>query len=109
MNYEDFINNKKNLIGNFGFNPIYFPDMAFDFQKFIIEKAVKKGRMAIFADTGLGKTLMQISIANNIIKHTNKKVLILTPLAVAFQFIDEAKKIDIDDIEYSKDGRHTKK
>lgn len=109
MEYLDFINQKKHLIGNFGFEPNYLPDMAFDFQKFIIEKAVRKGRMAVFADTGLGKTLIQLSIANNIVRHTNKPVLILTPLAVAFQFILEAEKMGIDDIEYSKDGKHTKK
>jgi ERCC4-related helicase len=83
--------------------------MAFDFQCAIIEKAVKKGRMAVFADTGLGKTLIQLSIAQNVVNHTNKPVLILTPLAVAFQFILEAEKMGIDDIEYSKDGKHTKK
>lgn len=109
MNYKDFLENKKHLLGSFGFEPNYFPDIAFDFQRYIIEKAVKKGRIAIFADTGLGKTLIQLSIANNIIRHTNKKVLILTPLAVAFQFILEAEKLGIDDIEYSKDGKHTKK
>jgi Rad3-related DNA helicase len=87
MNYEEFIQSKRHLIGEFGFTPNYIPDKAFDFQAYIIEKAVKKGRMAIFADTGLGKTLMQISIAKNIVNHTNKSVLILTPLAVAFQFI----------------------
>ena len=103
------IKNKKHLLGSFGFEPNYIPDMAFDFQKEIITRAVKKGRMAIFADTGLGKTLIQLSIAKNIINHTNKKVLILTPLAVAFQFILEAEKMGIDDIEYSKDGKHTKK
>ena len=107
--YEKFIENKKHLLGNFGFDPNYIPDMAFDFQKFIIEKAIRKGRTAVFADTGLGKTLIQLSIAKNIINHTNKKVLILTPLAVAFQFILEAEKLGIDDIEYSKDGKHTKK
>jgi len=109
MNYEEFIKNKKHLLGSFGFEPNYIPDMAFDFQREIITRAVKKGRMAIFADTGLGKTLIQLSIAKNIINHTNKKVLILTPLAVAFQFILEAEKMGIDDIEYSKDGKHTKK
>jgi hypothetical protein len=107
--YLKFIENKKHLIGNFGFEPNYTPDIAFDFQKFIIEKAVRKGRMAVFADTGLGKTLIQLSIAKNIIQHTNKRVLILTPLAVAFQFILEAEKLGIDDIEYSKDGTFTKK
>ena len=108
MNYQEFLENKKHTIGNFGFDANYIPDIAFDFQKAIIEKAVKKGRMAIFADTGLGKTLMQVSIAQNIVNHTGGKVLILTPLAVAFQFILEAEKLGIDDIEYSKDGKHSK-
>ena len=109
MNYKEFIKNKKHLLGSFGFEPNYIPDMAFDFQREIITKACLKGRMAIFADTGLGKTLIQLSLAKNVINHTNKKVLILTPLAVAFQFILEAEKMGIDDIEYSKDGKHTKK
>jgi len=107
--YLKFLEGKKHLLGSFGFDPNYIPDIAFDFQRFIIEKSVRKGRIAIFADTGLGKTLIQLSIAKNIIQHTNKPVLILTPLAVAFQFILEAEKLGIDDIEYSKDGKFTKK
>ena len=109
MNYQQFLESKKHLIGEFGFKPNFTPAMAFDFQKHIIEKAVRKGRMAVFADTGLGKTLIQLSIAQNVVNETNGKVLILTPLAVAFQFLLEAEKIGIDDIEYSKDGKHTKK
>jgi superfamily II DNA or RNA helicase len=109
MEYKDFLESKRHTLGSFGFEPNYFPEMAFDFQREIISRAVKKGRIAVFADTGLGKTLIQLSIAKNIIQHTNKKVLILTPLAVAFQFILEAEKLGIDDIEYSKDGNHTKK
>lgn len=109
MNYNEFLENKKHSIGYFGFKANYIPSNAFDFQKHIIEKSIEKGRIGIFADTGLGKTLIQLSIAKNIINHTNKKVLILTPLAVAFQFILEAEKLAIDDIEYSKDGKHTKK
>ena len=109
MEYIQFLEKKKHLLGDFGFDPKWIPDIAFDFQRHIIEKAVRKGRIAIFADTGLGKTLIQLSIAKNIIEHTNKRVLILTPLAVAFQFIIEAEKMGIDDIEYSKDGKFTKK
>jgi ERCC4-related helicase len=109
MNYNDFLETKKHSIGNFGFEAKYIPNIAFDFQKFVIEKAILKGRCAIFLDTGLGKTLVQLSLAKNIVIKTNKKVLILTPLAVAFQFILEAEKLGIDDIEYSKDGKHTKK
>lgn len=107
--YLSFLESKRHSIGNFGFNAKYFPEIAFDFQKMIIDKSIKKGRIAVFADTGLGKTLIQLAIANNIIQQTNKRVLILTPLAVAFQFILEAEKIGIDDIEYSKDGKFTKK
>jgi superfamily II DNA or RNA helicase len=106
MNYKEFIKSKKHLLGSFGFEPNYIPDMAFDFQREIITKACLKGRMAVFADTGLGKTLIQLSLAQNIVNHTKGKVLILTPLAVAFQFILEAEKMGITDIEYSKDGTH---
>jgi len=66
--------------------------------------------MAIFADTGLGKTLIQLSIAQNIVNHTNGRVLILTPLAVGFQFVNEAIERGItDDIEQTKNGKYTKK
>ena len=109
MNYADFLAGKKHLLGDFGFSAKYFPDISFDFQKYIIDKSIKKGRIANFIDTGLGKTLIQLSEAYNVVLHTNKKVLIVTPLAVAFQFLQEAEKIGIDDIEYSKDGKHTKK
>ena len=108
MDYLEFIETKKHSIGDFGFKPNYFPDMAFDFQRYIIEKAVNKGRIGVFADTGLGKTLIQLSIAYNVVRRTNKKVLILTPLAVSFQFMKEAAFIGINDIEVSKNGKHTK-
>lgn len=109
MKYSEFIRTKRHMVGEFGFDPTWIPESAFDFQKHIIEKAVRKGRIGIFADTGLGKTLIQIAIAENIIRHTNKRVLILTPLAVAFQFIDEANRIGVSDITHSKDGTLTKK
>jgi hypothetical protein len=105
MKYEDFIAAKRHSLGDHGFAPNWMPDSAFDFQKAIIEKAVKKGRIGIFADTGLGKTLIQLAIAENVVRHTNKNVLILTPLAVAFQFIAEAEKIGASDVTHSKDGK----
>lgn len=106
--YEEFIRNKQQLSGNFGFDPVFIPDRMFDFQKHITEWALKKGRAGVFADTGLGKTLIQLVIAQNVVQKTNGNVLILTPLAVAFQFLDEAKTIDID-IEHSKDGKFKSK
>lgn len=107
MNYEEFIESKRHSSWDFWFDPVYIPSEIFDFQKAIIEKAVRKWRMGIFADTWLGKTRISLSIAQNIVQHTWWKVLILTPLAVAFQFIDEAKEIWIESIEYSKDWKFT--
>jgi hypothetical protein len=109
MNYEEFLRGKKHSSGEYGFNPVWMPDDAFDFQEAIITRCIKKGRYGAFADTGLGKTLVQLSIAYNVVLKTNKRVLILTPLAVAFQFLNEAERIFIDDIEQSKDGKFTKK
>jgi hypothetical protein len=107
--YYQFLEKKRHSIGEFGFEPIYSPEYLFDFQKFVVNHMIKKGRCAGFLDTGLGKTAIQIVIADNIVLKTNKKVLILTPLAVAHQFMIEANKIGIDDIEISKDGKFHKK
>lgn len=104
MNYSDFIEAKRHRSSDFGFEPVFMPETAFDFQKSIIAKAVKKGRIGMFADTGLGKTLMQLAIAQNIVTKTNGRVLILTPLAVAFQFVDEAQRIGVPDVVHSKTG-----
>ncbi len=110
MDYNEFLKSKQHLLGNFGFEANFIPDCAFDFQAHVIKKAVKKGRIALFLDTGLGKTLVQLSIAQNIVNHTNKKVLILTPLAVGFQFLKDAEKLNItDDICQTKKGEHNKK
>ena len=109
MDYASFIAAKRHTSGSFGFDPVWMPESAFDFQKAIIEKALKKGRIGVFADTGLGKTLIQIAIAENVIRKTNGRVLILTPLAVAFQFIGEAERIGVSDIEHIKDSRMSKK
>ena len=109
MKYETFLRNKTHTTGSFGFEATWVQECAFDFQRHIIAKAVRKGRIGLFEDTGLGKTLQQLAIAENIIRHTNKRVLILTPLAVAFQFIDEAARIGVDDIAHSKAGEISKK
>src|SRR6188768_2356867 len=103
MNYEQFLEKKKHSTIDYGIDPFFIPDSLFDFQKYVAEKVIKKGRCAGFLDTGLGKTLIELVTATNYIRHTNKPVLIITPLAVAFQFIKEAKKFDIEDVEYSKD------
>ena len=109
MDYKDFLENKRHSIGNYGINTFRLPDSMFDYQRYVTEYAIKKGRCAVFLDTGLGKTLIELTIAQNYARHTNKPVLLITPLAVAFQFIKEAEKFGIDDIEYSKNGKYTSK
>jgi len=107
MDYSTFIETKKHTGMNYGIEPIEIPDKMFDYQKHVTEYAIKKGRCAVFLDTGLGKTLIELSVADNYRKHTNKPVLIITPLAVAFQFVNEAGKFGIDSVKYSKDGSIT--
>lgn len=109
MNYETFLERKSQLAGNYGIKPSYMPDSLFDYQKYVADYSIVKGRCADFLDTGLGKTIIELVIAKNYIQATNKPVLIITPLAVAFQFIKEAEKFGIDDIEYSKDGHYKTK
>jgi SNF2 family DNA or RNA helicase len=109
MTYQEFLESKKHNSIDYGIKPNFIPHGMFDYQKYVTEYAIKKGRCAVFLDTGLGKTIIELTIAKNYIQHTNKPVLIITPLAVAFQFIKEAKKFDIDDIEYSKDGKYKSK
>lgn len=107
--YNEFLESKRHTSSDHGIKPNFIPDCMFDFQKHVAEYSIRKGRCANFIDTGLGKTLKEMVHAVNYLRHTNKPVLIITPLAVAFQFIKEADKFGIDDIEYSKDGRYTKK
>lgn len=94
MEYQEFLESKQVRIETVGWeipesmvNPILFP-----FQRDIVRWAVKKGRCAVFLDTGLGKTFIQLEWARLI----GKKTLIVAPLSVARQTIREAKKINIE-------------
>lgn len=91
MNYQDFIKRKKANILDIGFETDISNNL-FDFQKYIVKKALKKGRYAIFADCGLGKTIMQLEWAYRVSEHTKGNVLIVCPLAVSGQTILEGKK-----------------
>lgn len=94
--YEQFVAQKAQLSDQGGFEPTSLPDHLFDFQRALVEWAVRKGRAAIFADCGLGKTPMGLAWAQNIHEHTGKPVLFLTPLAVGFQIVHEAEKFGHD-------------
>jgi len=90
--YQEFIDSKNITNDYFGFEPKNISQSLFDFQQDIVGWAVKKGRAAIFADTGLGKTAMQIEWARQVANHTNGNVLIVAPLCVANQTVREGVK-----------------
>lgn len=94
--YAAFLDRKSQEGANHGFAPTFMPKQLFDFQAALVDWAVRKGRAALFEDTGLGKTLQELVWAENVHRHTNKPVIILTPLAVAEQTIREAAKFDIE-------------
>ena len=76
VEYADFLKVKQQGGENHGFDPLYIPDWLFPFQTDLAAWAIKKGRGGIFADTGLGKTPMQLVWAQNVIQKMNKPVLI---------------------------------
>lgn len=103
MEYGAFLERKRQLGSADGFEPDWMPDFLFDFQRDLVEWAIRQGRAAIFADCGLGKTPMQLVWAENVRRHTGQPVLIVTPLAVAYQTEEEARKFGVD-AAISRDG-----
>jgi superfamily II DNA or RNA helicase len=99
--YAQFLDDKTNVGGEHGFSPTWMPDALFDFQENLVEWATRKGRSAVFADCGLGKTPIQLTWAENVARKTDGRVLILTPLAVAFQTVREGEKFGVEAIHRS--------
>ena len=95
LDYGRFLEVKRQLGTDDGFAPRFIPDWLFDFQRALVEWAIRKGRAAIFADCGMGKTPMQLVWAQNVVEQMNRPVLILTPLAVGHQTVREAEKFGI--------------
>lgn len=102
--YQEFLKNKAQDNDMAGFDPVFMPDFLFGFQKYLVDWVVRKGRGAIFADCGLGKTPMQLVVGQNVVEHTNRPMLILTPLAVTAQTVREAEKFGMQ-CRYSRDGK----
>ena len=100
MKYEDFLQTKLRTVKPSGFDAPGLNSKLFPFQEFIVRRALKAGRYAVFADTGLGKSFMQLEWAYRVHEYTGGEVLILAPLAVVGQTIEEAGKwgIDLDGI-----------
>jgi superfamily II DNA or RNA helicase len=95
MRYTEFLASKRIRATEAGFDPGALNPMLFPFQADIVRWALKKGRAAIFADCGLGKTPMQLEWAKHVCQHTGKPVLILAPLAVSKQTEGEGRKFGI--------------
>lgn len=104
MTYANFLARKRQLANSGGFEPRALPDHLFNYQRELVEWAVRKGRGALFADCGLGKTPMSLAWADQVHQHTGKPVLFLTPLAVGFQIVTEAEKFG-HDAALSRDGK----
>jgi len=98
MNYDDFIKSKFIKTDEFGFDvgDELLNSNLFDYQRDIVKRALKKGKYALFVDTGLGKSIMQLNFADAVCKKEGCNALILAPLVVAYQLEVEAKKFGID-------------
>lgn len=105
MEYDHFISKKTQYGDDSGFDPVFMPDYLFDFQEAMVEWAVRKGRCAIFEDCGLGKTVQEFAWAENVVRHTNGNVLLLTPPAVGAQMIEEAEKFGVEVHRSRDDGK----
>lgn len=108
IKYEEFLQGKRQNNKFSGFDPVFMPKQAFDFQESLIDWAVRKGRGAVYADCGLGKSLVELSYAQNVVQKTNGNVLLLTPIAVGTQMEKEADKFGIE-AKRSKDGKPNSK
>jgi reverse gyrase len=95
VEYKEFLKTKLRNVTESGFDIAVVNPLLFDFQQFVVKRALKAGKYAIFADTGLGKTPIQLEIAYQVSKYTNKPSLILSPLAVTGQTIEQGKKFNI--------------
>lgn len=101
--YKEFLKSKEKRIIESGFDidESELNPYLFDFQRFCVKRALKRGKYALFESCGLGKTIQQLEWANQVNKHTGKPVLVLAPLSVSLQTIDEGKKFGITVVKYN--------
>ena len=103
--YNEFLETKKTqkIVSGFQVEDADLNPILFDFQKYCVKRALEVGKFALFEDCGLGKTIQQLEWADKVSKHTQGAVLILAPLAVISQTIEEAKKFGYSVREYDED------
>lgn len=104
IDYRTFLDRKSQIGGDHGFAPTFMPSFLFDFQAHLVDWAVRKGRSALFADCGMGKSPMQLVWAQNVVERENSPVLVLAPLSVSQQTVEEAGKFGIEAVR-NMDGR----
>jgi len=104
MNYQEFLESKKHSQKPSSSELLWSNPSLFGFQEHLVKIAFAESRFAIFADVGLGKTIMQLTWAKNVAIATSKPVLILAPLAVTYQTAREAEKFNIEGVAVSRDG-----
>lgn len=85
--FQQFLESKRHSSQSFGIEPLWLPDKMFDYQKYVSELTIKKGRWADFLDTGLGKTLIELVVAYNYV------------LSIGFVFVEYQWQIRFVDIE----------
>ncbi len=98
VKYSEFLAQKLKTLEATGFEPGPQREgkVLFPFQSDLVRWALRRGRAAVFASTGLGKTRMQLEWARQVVEHANRPVLILAPLAVAAQTVAEGRQLGID-------------
>jgi hypothetical protein len=99
--YSDFLATKSRIVEPSGFEPTFrLHGSLFPHQRDVVDWALRMGRCAVFADTGLGKSRMQLEWAAHVVDHTENStqsdVLILAPLAVAAQTVREGAELGLE-------------
>lgn len=93
--YQEFVRGKVTLAPSEGFTPDLVAPWLFEWQARIVEWALRRGKACVFADTGLGKTRMFLTWADEVAKHTGGNVLVLAPLGVVQQTVAESTRIGV--------------
>ena len=106
MDYEAFLHDRLHDSAKHGFVADQLPDCMFDFQRDLVAWALEIGRAGIFADCGMGKTIMELVFGDQVVRRTNKPALLLTPLAVGHQVVAEGERFGIE-TSRSRDGKHS--
>jgi hypothetical protein len=103
VDYTEFLDSKLHVPRGNGITPTWMPDGIKDFQAYLVEWNLRNMRTLTLSDCGTGKSLIELTVAENIVRHTNGRVLLLTPLAVAPQMVAEGEKFGVE-VHHTRDG-----